>query len=141
MTSSDAGRFSQNLCACKKLRYNERNCKSGRHNRQHTFMHHKSRHKTTSTNIPYTGLKVKGRNKGKTKLPSPCRQNQMICAINLRQDATRHEFTKMKPPFLPFDELDLCNDYMLKDLNTLIVFVLIFLVTVFSTKLIRILIC
>ena len=70
----------------------------------------------TPTNIPYMGLKVKGRNKGKTKLPSPCRLKQMICAIKLCQDATRQEFTAMKPPFLRYGELDLCNDYILKDL-------------------------
>ena len=85
-TSSGAGRFSQNLRACKKSQYNERNCKSGRHNRRHTFIHHKSRHRTTSTNIPYTSLKVKGRNKGKTKTSFPRRRNRMICAINLCQD-------------------------------------------------------
>ena len=78
-------------------------------------MHRKSRHKTTSTNIPYTGLKVKGRNKGKTKIPSSCRQKRMIRAINLCQDATCHESTKMKPPFLPYNEPDLCNNYILKD--------------------------
>ena len=39
----------------------------------------------------------------------------MICAINLRKDATCHESTKMKPPFLPYDEPDLCNNYILKD--------------------------
>ena len=39
----------------------------------------------------------------------------MICAINLCQDATYHESKKMKSPFLPFDEPDLCNSYILKD--------------------------
>ena len=32
-------------------------------------MNCKSEHKTTPTNMPYMGLKVKGRNKSKTKLP------------------------------------------------------------------------
>ena len=73
--SSGTGRFYQNLCACKKSGFNERNCKPGRHNRQHTFMHCKLRHKTTSNNILYSGLKVKDRNKDKTKIPVPCRQN------------------------------------------------------------------
>ena len=82
-----------------------------------------------------------GRNKGKTKIPSPRRQNRMICAINLCQDATRHESKKMKPPLLPFDEPDLCNDYILKDPEYIDRFVLIFLVTVFSIKLIQIPIC
>ena len=39
----------------------------------------------------------------------------MICAINLYQDDSSYESTKMKPRFLPFDEQDLCNDYILKD--------------------------
>ena len=56
----------------------------------------------TPTDMPYMVLKVKGRNKSKTKLPSPCRQNQMICAINLCQDATCQEYTEVKPPFLPY---------------------------------------
>ena len=66
--------------------------------------------------MPYLGLKVKDRNKGKPKFPSPCRYNQMICAINCCQDATRQANTKVKPPFLPYDEPNLCNDYILKDL-------------------------
>ena len=52
-------------------------------------MHHRSQHRKTPTNIPYADLKVNGRNKGKTKLPSPYRQNRMICATNLCQDGTR----------------------------------------------------
>ena len=60
-------------------------------------------------------MKVKGRNKGKTKIPSPRRRNQMIRTINLHQDATLRGSTKMKPLFLPFDEPNLCNDYILRD--------------------------
>ena len=62
-----------------------------------------------------TGLKVKGRKNGKTEIPSPCRRNRTLCAINLCQDATLRGCTKMKPPFLPFDEPNLCNDYILRD--------------------------
>ena len=39
----------------------------------------------------------------------------MLSAINLRQDATFHGSTKMKPLFLLFDESNLCNDYILRD--------------------------
>ena len=39
----------------------------------------------------------------------------MIRAINLCQDATLCGSTKMKPPFLHFDEPNLCNDYILRD--------------------------
>ena len=97
--SSGTGRFSQNLCAYKKSQFIVPNCKSGQHNRRHTFRHCKLQHKTTLTDIPYTHLKIKGRNNGKTKIFSPCRQNQMISANNLRQDATLCGSAKMKPPF------------------------------------------
>ena len=40
-TSHGAGKFSRKLYNSKKSSYNERNCKSGRHNRQHTFIRHK----------------------------------------------------------------------------------------------------
>ena len=36
----------------------------------------------------------------------------MLCAINLVQDISLCEFTRMKPPFLPFHEPNLCNDYI-----------------------------
>ena len=55
-------------------------------------------YKTTPTNMPYMssmGLKVKGKNKSKTN----CRQNWMIYAINLRQDATCQEYTEVEPSF------------------------------------------
>ena len=102
--SSDAGRLSQNLCACKKSQFIVRNYKSEWHNRQHTFRHRISQHKTTSTSILYTGLKVKGNNKSKTKIPSPHRHNQMICANYFCQGAIFCGSTKMKPPFLAFQQ-------------------------------------
>ena len=39
----------------------------------------------------------------------------MLCAINVCQDTTLRGYTKMKPPFLPFNEPNLCNDYLLRD--------------------------
>ena len=39
----------------------------------------------------------------------------MICTIDLCQDATLCGSTKMKTPFLSFDEPDLCNDYILRN--------------------------
>ena len=65
--------------------------------------------------MPYLGLKVKGRNKGKTKLLSPCRHNRMTRAINRCQDTTRQEYTEVKQHLLSYGEPDLCNDYVLKD--------------------------
>ena len=39
----------------------------------------------------------------------------MTRAVNLCQNATCHEYTKVKPPFLPYGEPDLSNDYILKN--------------------------
>ena len=39
----------------------------------------------------------------------------MICVIDLCQNNTLHGSTKTKPPFLPFDEPNLYNDYLLRD--------------------------
>ena len=39
----------------------------------------------------------------------------MLCAINLCYDTSLHESTRMKPPFLPFDEPNLYNDYIFMD--------------------------
>ena len=69
--SNGARKFAQNLWACKKSRYNVRNRKSRRHNQRYTFRRHKSKYKSTSTNIPCYGLKVKGKKNEKTKPPSP----------------------------------------------------------------------
>ena len=83
------------------------NCKLGQHNQQNTFRLCKLQHKTTLINIPYTGLKVKGRKKGKTKIPSPYRQIRMVWAVDFRQDTTLCGSTKMKLLFLPFNEPNL----------------------------------
>ena len=107
-------KFSQNLCASKKLWYNERNCKLGRHSQQHTFVHRKSQNKNTSTYIPNLGLEVKGRNKGETKLFSPCRRDRMLCALHHRQNNNFQEPTNISQPFLCYNEPDLCNDYIFK---------------------------
>ena len=101
--NSGARRFSQSLCACKKSQYNIRNCKSRRHNRSHTFRGCNSQPKSSSTDIPYNWLKVKGRKNGKTKTPHPRSQNQMLYTINLYQNNILCESTKMRPVFLHFD--------------------------------------
>ena len=113
--SSSAGRFAQSLCACKKSRYNVQICKSGINNQCHTFRRHKSQYKPTSTNIPHYGLKVKGRKNRKTKPSSPCRRNWMLHAINHCQTTSLWESTRIKPLFPPFDEPNLCNDYIFID--------------------------
>ena len=56
--------------------------------------------------MPYLGLKLKGRNKGRNTL--------LIHTINHRQNASCQEHMEVKQPFLPYGKLDLCNDYILK---------------------------
>ena len=58
---------------------------------------------------------IKERERGNTKTPSPCRQNRMFCALNLRQDANLCESTKLKPYILPFGKLDIGIDHLLTD--------------------------
>ena len=70
-TSNGSGKFSHNLRASKKSCYNERNCKSGRHGRRHTFMKRKSRTKRTTINNSNQDLKIKGRVLGTFKFPPP----------------------------------------------------------------------
>ena len=71
----------------------------------------------SGTNVPYNALKIKGRENDKTKNSSPCRRNRMLRAINLRQDGSLYGSTRMKPPFLSFNEPNLCNDYIFMDLE------------------------
>ena len=52
---------------------------------------------------------VKGRKRGLTKIPSPCRQNWMLYSLNHCQDITVRENTILKPSFLPFEELNMGN--------------------------------
>ena len=108
-SSSGAGRFAQNLRACKKSQYDVRNCKSGRHNQRQIFKCHRSRYKPISTNIPCNGLIVKGRKRGNTKHSSPCRQSRMLCSLNHCQDNTARENTNLKSSLLPFEELIMDN--------------------------------
>ena len=59
-------------------------------------------------------MKIKGKNKGKTKTPSLRRWNRMIYAINFYQYAICLEPTRIKLPFLPFNEPNMCNDCIVK---------------------------
>ena len=114
-TSHGAVRFAQNLCACKESWYNERNCKSGRHNQHHIFVHCKSWNKNTSTDMPNLGLEVKGRNKVETKFSSL--RDQILCAIHYCQNTNCQEPTNISQSFLPYDEPDLFNDLIFKELG------------------------
>ena len=80
--SHGAGKFSKKLRNSKNSCYNERNCKSGKHNRRHSFLRYKplkTRQEANVTSLP--DLKVKTRSVGETKYPSPRRGDQMIRAI------------------------------------------------------------
>jgi len=112
-TSSGAGRFAQNLRTCKKSHYDVQNCKSGIHNQRHSFKRHRSRYKPISTNILYNGLKVKGRKSYEYKVPSPRRQNWMLCAIIRPQDAIICKSIRFKLSLLYFKELDIDNNHLL----------------------------
>ena len=90
--------------------------------------------------MPNIGLEFKARNKGETKLSSPCRQNQIIRSISC-QNASHQECINVKQPFLLYGEPDLCNDYMFKDPDNIDLFVLSFLLAVSSNKFLLILIC
>ena len=84
--SHGAGKFSKKLCNSKKSSYNERNCKSGRHNRRHSFLRHKlSKTCQDANTTSLLALKVKTRSVGGTKYPSPRRRDRMIWAIHRRQ--------------------------------------------------------
>ena len=66
--------------------------------------------KNTSTNMSHLGLKVKGGNKGETKFPSPCRCNQILCAIHCCQNANCQEPVTFSQHFLPYNRANPCNE-------------------------------
>ena len=97
-----SGKFSYNLS--KKSCYNERNCKSGKHSRQHTFMKHKSRKKRATTNNSNQDLKIKGRILGTFKSPPPRRLNPILRAID--SWANRQDSNDIEHHSLPYNEPD-----------------------------------
>ena len=106
--SHGAGKFSKKLRSRKESCNNERNCKSGKHNCQHTFLRCKPlkiHQDTSTTSLP--DLKVKTRSVGGTKYPSPRRQDQMIRGIHRRQVAKHLESSGLSQHILPYNEPDL----------------------------------
>ena len=98
--------------------YNECNCKSGRHNCQHTFIRCKPWkicQDINTTCLPNMDLKVKTRNTDKTKLPLLRRQDRMICAKHRWQVAEHLESIEVSQRILPYDEPDLYNGYITKE--------------------------
>ena len=51
----------------------------------------------------------KGRKRGNTKPPSPCRGKQMLCSLNHRQDIMARENIKLNSILLLFEELIMDN--------------------------------
>ena len=52
---------------------------------------------------------VKGRKRGNSRAPSPCRQNWILHSLNHNQDITTGDNTKLKSPILPFEVLNMGN--------------------------------
>ena len=77
-TNNNSGKFSHNFCARKKACYNKRNCKSGRHSPQYTFMKRKSRTNQTTTNNTNQNLKIKGKKLATFK--SPLLEDLTVCS-------------------------------------------------------------
>ena len=101
-TSHGAGKFSKKLRNSKNSCYNERNCKSGKHNRRHSFLRYKplkTRQDVNVTSLP--DLKVKTRSVGETKYPSPRRRDRMIQAIHRHQAAEQLNLSNLSQHILP----------------------------------------
>ena len=111
--SHGSRKFSQNLRTSRNSWYNEHNCKSGRHDRRHTFIQHKSQTKGTPTDNSKPELKNKSRKKGVIKYPLPRRRDQMLCAINYRTNC--QDRNKIDHYILSYKVPDLCNDYISKE--------------------------
>ena len=52
---------------------------------------------------------VKGRKRGNTKAPSPCRQKLMLRSLNYCQEIKVRQTTKLKSSLFPFEELNMRN--------------------------------
>ena len=116
--SHGAGKFLKKLRNSKNSCYNERNCKSGKHNCRHSFLHHKplkTRQDANTTLLPE--LKVKTRSVGGTKYPSPRRRDQMIRAIHHCQVAKHLNLSDWSQHILPYDEPVLYKDFITKEVD------------------------
>ena len=114
-SSSGTGQFALNLRICKNSHYDVRNCKSGRHNQWYSFKQHRPRYKSISINIPYHGIKDKGR-KDYTTL-SPHRQNRMLHTTICCQDDIICRSTRFKLSLLHFNKLDINNNHLSANLE------------------------
>ena len=98
-----------NLCKSKYSDYDVRNCKSGQHNKRHSFKQHSPQHRTCPSNDTYKTLTVKGRNR--YTLNYPHRQTQMVRAdLSYYDDITRRS-TRFKTPLLHSNKFDMNYKY------------------------------
>ena len=108
--SNVAGQFAINLRKCKYSDYNLRNCKSGRHNKRHSFKRHSLRHKPCPPKNTYDGLTVKGRKEYTSH--SSCEQTRLLRAnISCREDIIRRP-TRFKPSRLQSNKFDMNNKHV-----------------------------
>ena len=75
----------------------------------------KIRQDTYTTYLP--DLKVKTKSDGETKFPSPHWQNRVIRAIHRCQVVEHLELIDLSQHILLYDELDLYNDYITKEVD------------------------
>ena len=108
--SNGAGKFAVNLRKCKYSDYDVQNCKSGQHNRRHSFKRHSPRHRPCPSNNTYKTLTVEGRNR---YTPSSLHgQTQMVRADLSYQDDIIRRSTRFKPPLLHSNEFDMNNNHL-----------------------------
>ena len=113
--SNGAGKFAVNLCKCKYSDYDVQNCKSGRHNRRHSFKRHSPRHRPCLSNNTYKTLTVEGRNR--YTLNSHHGQTQLVRADLSYQDDIIRRSTRFKPPLLHSNEFDMNYNHLSVDLT------------------------
>ena len=123
--SHGARNYSWKLCASKKLCFNERNCKSGRHDRTRrkvlnlrpTSVHckaHKIRLRKRSKDLLECVLQIKTRSAGKYKVSPPRRLYQIIRAFICRNNIERHKLSGANHSVLPPEEPNLCDNFISK---------------------------
>ena len=75
----------------------------------------KIRQDANTTSLP--DLKVKTRSVGGAKYPSPRRRDRMICAIHCCQVAEQLNLSNLSQHILPYDEPNLYNDFITKEIK------------------------
>ena len=94
------------LHKCNYSYYNVRNCKSGRHNRRHSFKRHNIRLRPCPSNNTCVGLTVK------YTTNSPHRQTRIVRANLSYQDDIIRQSTRFKSSLLHSDKFDMNNNHL-----------------------------